>query len=232
MQECDGSQDRAEEASDERLKRSAVSVQPSATSIASRLSLKARNVSPLTFHISRAERSATSTVSQEERAYGPDNQNSLCSCYQQAYDISSHFWQIQPRKPSTGPELILRGGPGNSDSVLRGRLALPTPPKGGEPEERGDEEHETPSRCSIYGSGGLGRVQGRQDAGGVGDTIWRASPPRSRNGSRTCWRGRSRCVAARSPRPTRRISRSSTPRSGNWRWSMIVEKGRSSRRDG
>ena len=70
-----------------------------------------------------------------------------------------------------------RGGPGNSDSVLSGSLASPTPPKGGEPEERGEEETETQSRGGIQGSGGLRRVQGRQDAGGVGDTIWRASHP-------------------------------------------------------
>ena len=38
-----------------------------------------------------------------------------------------------------------RGGSGNSDSVLSGSLASPTPPKGGEPEERGDEENETES---------------------------------------------------------------------------------------
>ncbi len=40
---------------------------------------------------------------------------------------------------------VLRGGSGNSDSVIRGSLASPTPPKGGEPEERGDEENETES---------------------------------------------------------------------------------------
>lgn len=34
-----------------------------------------------------------------------------------------------------------RGSPGNSDSVIRGSLVYPTPPKGGEPEERGDEEN-------------------------------------------------------------------------------------------
>jgi transposase len=32
--------------------------------------------------------------------------------------------------------------------------------------------------------------------------------------------------------PDAPVSRSSTPRSGSWRWSMIVEKGRSSKRDG
>ena len=35
----------------------------------------------------------------------------------------------------------MRGGTGNSDSVLSVSLASPKPPDGGEPEERGDEEH-------------------------------------------------------------------------------------------
>jgi glycosyltransferase involved in cell wall biosynthesis len=47
---------------------------------------------------------------------------------------------------------------------LRSRTS-PTPPKGGEPEERGDEANETQSRGGIQGSDGLRRVQGRQDAG-------------------------------------------------------------------
>jgi len=47
------------------------------------------------------------------------------------------------------------------------------------------------------------------------------TPPKSRNGSSTCWHEPSTCLAARSPRRTRRISRSSTPRLGSWRWRMI-----------
>jgi len=34
----------------------------------------------------------------------------------------------------------MRGGTGNSDSVLSVSLASPKPPDAGEPEERGDEE--------------------------------------------------------------------------------------------
>ena len=57
------------------------------------------------------------------------------------------------------------GGPGNSDSVIRGSLASPTPPKGGEPEDRGDEANETQSRGGIQDSDSFRRVQERQDAG-------------------------------------------------------------------
>jgi hypothetical protein len=39
----------------------------------------------------------------------------------------------------------IRGGSGNSDSVLSGSLASPTPGRGGNREERGDEEDETQS---------------------------------------------------------------------------------------
>lgn len=49
--------------------------------------------------------------------------------------------------------------------MLSGSLASPTPPKGDEPEERGDEANKTQSRGGFQG------------AGGVGDTIWRASHP-------------------------------------------------------
>ena len=59
--------------------------------------------------------------------------------------------------------------------MLSGSLASPKPPASGEPEEHGDEENETQSRGGIQGPGGLGGVQGRQDAGGVSGTIWRAS---------------------------------------------------------
>src|SRR5437016_5866024 len=68
-------------------------------------------------------------------------------------------------------------------------------PEGGEPEERGDEANETQSRGSIQGPGGLGGVQGRQDAGRIGGTIWRASHPDYRmeaafsgTGRRRVWR--------------------------------------------
>ncbi|MDH5498891.1 MAG: hypothetical protein OEY12_15760, partial [Nitrospira sp.] len=39
-----------------------------------------------------------------------------------------------------------RGGSRNSDSVISGSLASPTPPEGGDTKERGDEENETESR--------------------------------------------------------------------------------------
>ena len=42
-----------------------------------------------------------------------------------------------------------RGGSGNSDSVISGRLASPKPPSGGEPKERGNETHETESRSDL-----------------------------------------------------------------------------------
>jgi hypothetical protein len=51
------------------------------------------------------------------------------------------------------------GPPGNSDSVIRGSVASSTPPKGGEPEERGDEANETQSRGSLQGAGGIRRIQ-------------------------------------------------------------------------
>ena len=105
-------------------------------------------------------------------------------------------------------------GPGNSDSVLSGSLASPKPPEGGEPKEHGDEENETQSRGDIQGPGGLGGGQRRQDAGRIGRAISACIPPRSRNGSSICWRGPRTCLAGPSRRRTRRISRSSMPRSG------------------
>ncbi|MBM4127510.1 MAG: TolC family protein, partial [Nitrospira sp.] len=53
----------------------------------------------------------------------------------------------------------VRGGSGNSDSVVSGSLASPMSPRGGEPEEQGDEENETESRSDLQGPGGVG---GRQ----------------------------------------------------------------------
>ena len=46
--------------------------------------------------------------------------------------------------------LPLRGGLGNSDSVISGSLASPKPPAGSKPEERGDKENETQSRSHLY----------------------------------------------------------------------------------
>jgi hypothetical protein len=43
-------------------------------------------------------------------------------------------------------------GYGNFDSMLRGDRALPIPQKGSEPEERGDEANEMPSRYGLRGS--------------------------------------------------------------------------------
>jgi len=43
----------------------------------------------------------------------------------------------------------VRGGSGNSDSVVSGSLASPKPPGGGEPEERGDEENTTESQGDV-----------------------------------------------------------------------------------
>ena len=43
----------------------------------------------------------------------------------------------------------MRGGSGNSDSVLSGSLASPKPPGCGEPEERGDEANTTESRSDV-----------------------------------------------------------------------------------
>ena len=45
--------------------------------------------------------------------------------------------------------MVERRGPGNSDSVLSGSRASPTPPRGGRREERGDEENETQSRGHL-----------------------------------------------------------------------------------
>ena len=55
--------------------------------------------------------------------------------------------------------------------VISGRLASPTPPDGGEPEEHGDEEHDTESRGGIQGQGGRGGVEERQDTDGVGGAL-------------------------------------------------------------
>ena len=42
-----------------------------------------------------------------------------------------------------------REGFGNSDSVISGSLASPTPPEGGDTKERGNETHETESRSHL-----------------------------------------------------------------------------------
>jgi cell division septum initiation protein DivIVA len=44
---------------------------------------------------------------------------------------------------------VKRGGSRNSDSVISGSLASPTPPEGGDTKERGDEENETESRGDL-----------------------------------------------------------------------------------
>jgi hypothetical protein len=70
-----------------------------------------------------------------------------------------------------------RGGSGNSDSVIRGSLASPKPPEGGEPEEHGNEENETQSRGTVQRSGGIGRGQRRQDPGRISRALSRPSHP-------------------------------------------------------
>lgn len=55
--------------------------------------------------------------------------------------------------PNTDGEALalfaLRGGSGNSDSVVSGSLASRKPPGGGGPKERGNETHETESRSDL-----------------------------------------------------------------------------------
>ena len=46
-------------------------------------------------------------------------------------------------------QLLDREGFGNSDSVISGSLASPTPPEGGDTKERGNETHETESRSHL-----------------------------------------------------------------------------------
>ncbi len=41
------------------------------------------------------------------------------------------------------------GSSNNSDSVISGSLASPTPPEGGDTTERGNETHETESRSHL-----------------------------------------------------------------------------------
>ena len=95
--------------------------------------------------------------------------------------------------------------------MLSGSLASPTPPKGGEPEERGDEANQTQSWGGIQCAGGFRRAQGRQDAGGVGDTILRALHPdygleaaRAGAGRRRVWRHEVHVGRARSQGPPRK----------------------------
>jgi len=58
--------------------------------------------------------------------------------------------------------MVIRGGSGNSDSVVSGNLASPKPPGGGEPKERGDEANTTEPRGRLQGTGGLEGSQRRQ----------------------------------------------------------------------
>ena len=46
-------------------------------------------------------------------------------------------------------KIDVRGGSGNSDSVVSGSLASPAPLRGGRRKERGNEAHETESRSRI-----------------------------------------------------------------------------------
>jgi pyrroloquinoline quinone (PQQ) biosynthesis protein C len=87
---------------------------------------------------------------------------------------------------------MVRGGSGNSDSVLSGSLASPKPPAGGEPEERGNEENETQSRGIFQGPGGLGRGQRRQDAGRIGRALSGPSHPDHRMEAAIAGAGRGR----------------------------------------
>jgi len=54
-----------------------------------------------------------------------------------------------PPAPATTTYNANRGGSGNSDSVISGSLASPTPPGGGDTKERGNETDETESRSSL-----------------------------------------------------------------------------------
>jgi hypothetical protein len=55
--------------------------------------------------------------------------------------------------------------------MLSGSLASRTPPGGGAPKERGNEENEKESWSEFQGAGGLGCRQRRQDAGRIGRAI-------------------------------------------------------------
>ena len=70
-----------------------------------------------------------------------------------ATNLRPLLWEIANRlSPGTANEplhLHVRGGSGNSDSVVSGSLASPKPPGGGEPEERGNEENTTESRGHV-----------------------------------------------------------------------------------
>ena len=105
--------------------------------------------------------------------------------------------------PSSRPvSWSCRGGSGNSDSVISGSLASPKPPEGGEPEERGDEEHETESR----GRPSRPRWPWPRSKATRRWPNWLNSfmsiPLRSPNGSSNCWRGPRMCLAAPSRRRT------------------------------
>jgi hypothetical protein len=63
--------------------------------------------------------------------------------------------------PSLGLTMDRRGGSGNSDSMISGSLASPSPPGGGAPKERGNETYETESRSHLQGAGRLSGGQRR-----------------------------------------------------------------------
>ena len=69
------------------------------------------------------------------------------------------------------PMTVQRGGSGNSDSVVSGSLASPTPLRGGRRKERGDEANTTESWGDLQGAGRVGRGQRRQDAGRIGRAV-------------------------------------------------------------
>ena len=66
-----------------------------------------------------------------------------------------HFWKFARKgerelnRFASLPEMAHRGGSGNSDSVISGSLASPTPRRGGRRKERGDETNTTESRGDV-----------------------------------------------------------------------------------
>lgn len=56
---------------------------------------------------------------------------------------------------------LVKGVPGNSDCMISDSVASPKLPDGGEPDEHGDEEHETESRGGIQGQEGRGGAEWR-----------------------------------------------------------------------
>ena len=65
----------------------------------------------------------------------------------------------------------IRGGSGNSDSVISGSLASPIPPRDGRRKERGDEASEAESWGNLQGTGRVGSGQRGQDAGRISGAV-------------------------------------------------------------